>query len=80
MLALFLMLSAQAAFAEGDNSLKKGVDDIYRGVTEVGRAVGAALKKGFDEVNKTADKALKKNGKDKKEQKDKKDRNNAAGN
>ncbi len=71
-LALCLVLAGTVVFAE-DDSIQKGIKEVNRGATEVGHAIDSAARKGRDEVNKAADKAFKKKGKDKKEKKDKKD-------
>jgi len=75
LLALWLLLSSAAVFADEEKSTaKEGLKEINRAATEVGHAVDKAVNKGAEEVDKTAKKIFKKGGKDKKDkQENKKD-------
>ena len=73
LLAIVMLLSSTVVFADDGKTLKEEREEINEGVAKAAHAVGGAAKKGADEVNKTADKILKKNGKDKQDNKDKQD-------
>jgi len=73
LLVLWFLLSSVAVFADEEKSpAKEGIKDINRAATDVGHAVDKAVNKGAEEVDKTAKKIFKKNGKDKKEKQDNK--------
>ncbi len=70
---MLCLLLSSAVFAEEKSPVQEGINAVNRGATEVGHAVNKAVDKGAEEVDKTAKKVFKKNGKDKKDKKDKQD-------
>ncbi len=71
LLTLFMLAFSAASFAENEKSGKSTTDEINQDINKAAVDVGNAINKGRDEVNKTADKILKKKDKDKKRQKSK---------
>ena len=69
LLAMVMLLSSTAVLADDKKSVEKEREEINEGVAKAVHAVGEAAKKGAAEVNKAADKVLKKDGKDKQDKK-----------
>ena len=73
LLTILMLLSSTVVFADDGKTVKEERKEINEGVAKAAHAVGEAAKKGADEVNKAANKILKKDGKDKKDNKNNQD-------
>ena len=65
-LAIFMLLSSAAVFADDGKSAKDRRTEINQDINKVVHEAGKAVNKGAEEVNKAADKILKKDGKESK--------------